>query len=67
MVKFTPIFFRFPTLNKKNPAKFSIPLTGDLPHPLTLLGNPACCIKSECMTNNEKGNGKNTCDVINIS
>ena len=28
MVKFTPILFRFPTLNKKKPAKFSIPLTG---------------------------------------
>ena len=37
MVKFTPILFRFPTLNKKNLAKFSIPPTGGPPPSLNAI------------------------------
>ena len=48
MVKFTPILFRFPTLKKKTQQNFSFLPLSDLPHPLTLLENSACCIKSEC-------------------
>ena len=66
MVKFTHILFRFPTLIKKTQQNFPFLPLGDLPHPLTLLENPACCIKSECHEKNEKGHGKNKCDVINI-
>ena len=56
MVKFTPIFFRFPFLQ-----------LGDLPHPLMLLKNPACCIKSECHEKKQKRTWKEQmCDVINI-
>ena len=54
MVKFTPILFRFPTLNKKTQQNFQFLQLGDLPHPLTLLKNPTCCIKSECHEKNEK-------------
>ena len=66
MVKFTHILFRFPTLNKKNPAKFSIPPTGGPPPSLNAIGKPHAVSKVNFMKKNEKGHGKNKCGVINI-
>ena len=66
MVKFTPILFKFPTLNKKAQENFSLLPLGDLSYPLMLLENPVCCIKSECYEKNGKGLGKNKCYVIKI-